>query len=183
MRMNPEQGIPLSEWLLTQSIPELSLILSRYGDEPFAKKIARAIFDRTQIQPLKTTQELCDLIEQTVPKFSRGYHPARRTFQALRIALNREMDVLESFLNKSWDLLSPNGRLTIITFHSLEDRIVTSFYKSKKGKQWFDPYGQATTESLPPVTLLKKHVPSAAELEHNPRSRSAIVRTIIKGTS
>lgn len=142
-------------------------VLFGWGEERYARRIARAIVERREQTPLKTTAELVDVIKGAVPASYRhgGLHPATRTFQALRIAVNDELGALTEALNAAWDLLAPGGRIAVITFHSLEDRIVKQMFL-----RFADRGGERITR--------KPLVPSADECAENPRARSAKLRVI-----
>lgn len=183
MRMSGE-GITAEELVNNLSEDELADIFFRYGEEKFSKRIAARIVRERTSTPIKTTSQLAELIANAVPAAARrDGHPARRCFQALRIAVNAELDVLEDVLDRAFNLLAPNGVLSIITFHSLEDRMV---------KQRFKEYctGCTCPPEIPVCVcgktprgklLFRKPVEaSAAELQENPRSRSAKLRSIIK---
>lgn len=151
---------------------ELAALLRRYGEEPFAKKIARAIVQKRKIAPLKTTVDLAKVVESVVPrKFLTK--SLSRVFQAIRIAINDELNVLEEALNSSLGCLGKGGRIVVISYHSLEDRIVKTFLRkhSFQGKE-------ETTTFVPKINILTKKpiVPSEEEIKSNPRSRSAKLR-------
>ncbi len=169
MRMSRETEITAKDLLQKLSISEMKEILQQYGEERWANRIARAIARRRQTGPLRTTGELVRLIEKCLP-FRRGrIHPATRTFQALRIAVNDELGNLRTFLAQGKNLLLPGGRLGIISFHSLEDRIVKSQFR-----EW--ARGQT---GIPPdfrILTAKPIVPSPQEVLSNPKARSARLR-------
>lgn len=167
MRMSRETKITAKDLLQRLSVSELSDILRQYGEERWANRIAKAIVRRRQIEPIHTTRELLQVIEKSLPRPShRGrIHPATRTFQALRIAVNEELNNLQTFLDQCPDLLHPRGRLCIISFHSLEDRIVKDHFR-----RW------ASFRILTPKPL----VPSSEEVFLNPRARSAKLRVAEK---
>lgn len=158
------------EILNTWGRNEIYEILKEYGEERFAKSISENIVKRRKIKKLETTFDLVSVVEESVPGFyKRGrIHPATKTFQALRIAVNDELNVLAGGLAKAWDFLKKDGRLAVISFHSLEDRIVKNFMRDKKLA------GEGEILTKKPIT------PSDEELDSNPRSRSAKLRTIIK---
>ncbi len=160
-----EEGVPAVE-LVNQADPEtLERILTEYGEEPHARSIVKSIIHHRQQKPIITTFDLVKAIEAVAPRRGK-IHPATRTFQALRIAVNRELEILEHTLRDSIDILAPHGRLAVISYHSLEDRIVKTFLKTH-------------TDSL--IILTKKPiVPSKEELQTNPRSRSAKLRVAEK---
>ena len=145
-------------------------ILNGYGEEEYAKKIAKAIVSERKVKPIRTTFHLVEVISSAVPyKYkNRKIHFATKTFQALRIAVNDEIAVLREGLRKSFERLSPNGRLVVISFHSLEDRAVKRFFKEKEEE------GEGEMITKKPIT------PSAKEVAENPRSRSAKLRVIKK---
>lgn len=149
---------------------KLETIIKNYGEERYAKNIARAIVSRREVEPIETTFQLVDVIKSAVPSAYRHgkIHPATKTFQALRIAVNDELGDLEVGLSAGFDLLSSGGRMAVITFHSLEDRIVKHFMKDKVLAQ------EGTLYTKKPIT------PTEAEVKSNPRSRSAKLRVIIK---
>jgi len=167
MRMSRETKITAQDLLQLLSVSELSEILRQYGEERWANRIAKAIVRRRQTEPIHTTRELLQVLEKSLPRpFHRGrIHPATRTFQALRIAVNEELNNLQTFLDQCPDLLHPGGRLCIISFHSLEDRIVKDHFR-----RW------ASFRTLTP----KPVVPSSEEVFLNPRARSAKLRVAEK---
>lgn len=181
MRMDQRQRFSAKELVNTYSEMELYRIIREYGEDKFAKNIAKHIVAARAEKEIETTGELTDLIKAAIPARVRmnGGHPAKRTFQAIRIALNRELEVLRESLEGMIEMLNPGGRICIITFHSLEDRIVKNIYKKSEhpctcpkdfpvcvcGKE---PLGKAVTR--------KPVVPSEEEIERNPRSKSAKLR-------
>jgi 16S rRNA (cytosine1402-N4)-methyltransferase len=160
---------------LVRKLPatELESLLREFGEERWARRIARNIVRRRQKAPLRTTRELVEVIERSVPPQRRGIHPATRTFQALRISVNEELNNLKAFLAAAPELLNPGGRLGIISYHSLEDRIVKNYFR-----EWARGEGRKN----PPFRLLtpKPVVPSEEEISRNPRARSAKMRAIEK---
>ena len=182
MRMS-KTGISARDVVNTYSEQELSDILFRYGEEKFARQIARNIVAFRQNEPIETTFQLVDIIKASYPKSKmRDSHPARKTFQAIRIEVNKELDVLEKTLDDALDCLNTGGRLCVITFHSLEDRIVKERFNS-----WLNP---CTCPKEFPVCVCGKKplgrlpfkfkAPTDAELEENPRARSAKLRCFEK---
>ena len=182
MRMS-KTGISARDVVNTYSEQELSNILFRYGEEKFARQIARNIAAFRQNEPIETTFQLVDIIKASYPKSKmRDSHPARKTFQAIRIEVNKELDVLEKTLDDALDCLNTGGRLCVITFHSLEDRIVKERFNS-----WLNP---CTCPKEFPVCVCGKKplgrlpfkfkAPTDAELEENPRARSAKLRCFEK---
>jgi 16S rRNA (cytosine1402-N4)-methyltransferase len=182
MRMDQRESMTAAAWLAQASQAAIRDVLRDYGEERFAGRIAGAIVNEREERPMLTTRDLTELIERTVPKREPGKHPATRTFQALRIFLNRELEQLEQALQQAFRLLAPGGRLAVISFHSLEDRMVKRFMRH-----------QATADHLPkrlpvqhvallaPMRLIGKAIaPDAAELARNPRARSAHLRVAEK---
>lgn len=156
--------------LSSLSAEQLETIIKNYGEERYAKSIARAIVARRELEPIETTFQLVDVIKSAVPSVYRHgkIHPATKTFQALRIAVNDELGDLETGLESAFELLASGGKLAVITFHSLEDRIVKHFMKDK------------VTASTGTLYTKKPIIPSESEVKNNPRSRSAKLRVIIK---
>jgi len=162
------------------SVDELADIFYRYGEERHGRRVARAIVEQ---RPFETTQQLADVIAAAIPKKMQGKnHPATQVFQALRIAVNDELHVIEASLPLAIDLLRPGGRLAVISFHSLEDRIVKQVFKAASTAVVAPP-GMASIEARRAVVRLvnrKPVTPSEAEIEHNPRSRSSKLRVVEK---
>ena len=176
MRMNTQSGETAAQWLNTADWKEISKVLWRYGEEKNATKIAKEIvIYRDEVKPLETTAELVGIIEK-INKFSKK-HPATRSFQAIRIYLNRELEQIENVLPAAVDALKKGGRLVVISFHSLEDRIVKRFFKKLASTGKFDkrmPIAQGTQAVL---KIIGKPVKASEdELIHNPRARSAVMR-------
>ncbi len=179
MRMDPEAGVSAADWLATAAEEEISEVIRDYGEERFARPIARAIVAARQKEAIRTTGQLADLIAATVKKREPGQHPATRSFQALRIHLNRELEELSDVLPQCVDRLLPGGRLAVISFHSLEDRIVKRFMRD-------EALGEQPPTRLPiPASMLKpgrlrlvgraQHA-ADAELAANPRTHNAVLR-------
>ncbi len=180
MRMDTAAGQPAADWLATADEHDISRVLRDYGDERHARRIARAICAARESEPIARTGQLAGIISQAIPKrfHEPGRHPATKSFQALRIFINNELDELRRVLPMVLDVLAPAGRLAVISFHSLEDRIVKRFLREQSRG---DPY----PADLPvPATALKPRLkliggvqhPAVAETEHNPRARSAVLR-------
>jgi 16S rRNA (cytosine1402-N4)-methyltransferase len=186
MRMDPDAGgRTAAELLATLGLDELANIIYKYGEERASRKIARWIIEKREAgTPVETTQQLADLVKRAVrtnPKDK--IHPATRTFQALRIAVNDELDVLDGFLADSVDILKTGGVLAVITFHSLEDRIVKLAFQRFSGRCQCPPrMPQCVCGAVKKVEILtrKPVVPSASEQKDNPRSRSAKLRACRK---
>ncbi len=180
MRMS-QAGVSAADLVNTLSWQELAKIISTYSEEKFAKNIALNIVKERELSPIETTGRLADVIKSAIPaKFKRdGGHPARKTFQALRIAVNAELDVLTKGLDAAFSILKPGGRLAVITFHSLEDRIV-----KKKMASWCEgctcppEFPICVCNKKPRAKLVNRKVIEASpqEVEENPRSRSAKLR-------
>lgn len=182
MRMNTTAGQSAAQWLQVASADEIAMVLKEYGEERFARRIAQAIVEQRQHAPLLRTRQLATLVENTVPVREKHKHPATRTFQGIRIFINRELDDLSDVLQQAVDVLMPGGRLVVISFHSLEDRIVKQFIQRKeKG----DPLPRHLPVRHQDVkrelcSVLKQVRASDAEVERNPRARSAIMRVAEK---
>ncbi len=184
MRMDPTKGQPASEWLMNEKESYIAWVLKTYGEERFAKRIAKSIVDRNHNlskEPLTRTKQLAELIEQVNPFKRKNKHPATRSFQAIRIYINSELEEIEKALKSSLNILLPQGRLSIISFHSLEDRLVKYFIREHSRKVKV-PYGLSLTDSQlknirrPILKMLGKIKPTRKEVIENPRARSSIVR-------
>jgi 16S rRNA (cytosine1402-N4)-methyltransferase len=186
MRMDAEGDDETAAELLERlSEEEIANLIYGYGEERFSRRIARRIVERRKSgSPVRTTKELAELVERSVPRKPKDkIHPATKTFQALRIAVNRELEVLEGFLKDAIDLLRPNGRLAIISFHSLEDRMVKQAFLKASGKCQCPPrIPQCLCGAKREVEILTKKPITAGdeELDLNPRSRSAKLRAVRK---
>ncbi|MDF7682563.1 16S rRNA (cytosine(1402)-N(4))-methyltransferase RsmH [Lactobacillus sp. ESL0679] len=184
MRMDQSQTLDAYQLVNNSSQKDLAAILYKYGDEKFSRQIARKIVERRQIKPVETTFELVDLIKEAIPAYARrtGGHPAKKTFQALRVAVNHELDVLRESLEEAIELLRPNGRISVITFQSDEDKIVKNIFK--KYSEVEVPRGMPMIpDSMRPMLRLvnrKPIVASAEELDNNNRSHSAKLRVAEK---
>ena len=182
MRMDPQHGPSAAEWLARASAGEIADVLYQYGEERKSRHIARAICRRRGEHPLETTAELAELVEKVLGKGEPGKHPATRTFQAIRIYLNGELDALDAALEQAVDQLMPGGRLVVISFHSLEDRRVKRLIRNESGRA---PRGRG---GMPlgaerPVRLRSLGRPrhaSREEVANNPRARSAVLRAAEK---
>jgi 16S rRNA (cytosine1402-N4)-methyltransferase len=177
MRLDSSSGEPVSAWLARATREEIRDVITRYGEERFANRIASEIVRTRATHPLTRTDELAALVARSVRTREAGKHPATRTFQALRIFINDELGQLERALPQALDLLVPGGRLAVISFHSLEDRIVKQFIR-RHSERPPELARLPLPPPLPPLALrrLGKQRPSAAELAANPRSRSAMLR-------
>jgi 16S rRNA (cytosine1402-N4)-methyltransferase len=182
MRMDDSMGPTAAEWLGRATEHEIEEVLRQYGEERYAKKIARAIVKNRQDQPLLRTGQLADLVSMSVPSREKHKHPATRTFQAIRIFLNRELEELSMALEQAVEVLAAGGRLVVISFHSLEDRLVKRFMRQMARGDHFPPGLPVTGNMLHPrMRLIGKAVyPAASEVESNPRARSSVLRVAEK---
>ncbi|MGK2851081.1 MAG: 16S rRNA (cytosine(1402)-N(4))-methyltransferase RsmH [Candidatus Limnocylindrales bacterium] len=182
MRFDTSRGIPAAEMLATLDAREMAALFGRYGEEPKAGRIARAIVDARRTAPVTTAEELAALIERVAPpnpRQPRRTHPATRVFQALRIAVNEEMDALLEGLAAALDLLRPGGRLVVLSYHSLEDRIVKRFFAAERRGCVCPPeIPVCVCGRNPRLRLVTRPsmTPTVAEIEANPRARSARLR-------
>ena len=179
MRMDTGSGLTAAQWLATASEEEIGEVIREYGEERFAKSIARTLVTARQNEPIVRTSQLAQIIAHAVGWREAGQHPATRSFQAIRIYLNRELEELTSVLPQCVDRLNPGGRLAVISFHSLEDRIVKRFMRAES-------QGEKLPDRLPIRAALLKpgrlrlvgraHHATEAEVSENPRARSAVLR-------
>ena len=182
MRMNPDRGMTAADLVNTASAAELARIFQVYGEEPNARRIASRLVSARTARPFQTTMQLALAVEEIVPRRGR-IHPATRVFQALRMAVNRELEVLESVLGQAAARLRPGGRMAVITFHSLEDRMVKEFFKLRSTPEldrpeWPEP--RPNPDYIFHALTRKPVVASAEEQQLNPRSRSAKLRAVEK---
>ena len=176
MRMDTTRGESVAQWLATAETTQIAEVIRDYGEERFALPVAKAIVARRQERgPLATTAELAQLVAGAVKTREPGQDPATRTFQALRIFINAELEELQQALEASLDILQPQGRLVVISFHSLEDRIVKQFI-AKHSREVFDRRAPFAAPQAMKLKALERVKPSAEEVKANPRSRSAIMR-------
>ena len=182
MRMDQEQKLTAYDVVNNYSKEDLARIFLKYGEDKFSNNIAKKIVEYRSTKPIETTLELVEIIKTAVPmKFRIDKHPARQIFQAIRIEVNHELDVLEPALNQALDLLNVGGRVSVITFHSLEDRIVKNIFREKCSiDEKLKGLPNIPEEYLPDFKLVenKAIVPSEEELERNPRARSSKLRVI-----
>lgn len=188
MRMDQRQDKTAGDIVNTYSESELYRVIRDYGEDQFARNIAKHICMARQKEPIRTTGELVEIIKQSIPAKIRmkGGHPAKKTFQALRIELNQELTVLEESLDDMIGFLNDGGRICIITFHSLEDRIVKSIFRKNENPCICPPNFPVCVcgrESQGKVITRKPILPGAEEMEHNPRSKSAKLRVFEKHTA
>ncbi|WP_028357733.1 16S rRNA (cytosine(1402)-N(4))-methyltransferase RsmH [Brackiella oedipodis] len=185
MRMDTSRGMTAAEWLAQASIDDMKGVIKDYGEERYAFQIAKAIANRRQSQPLRTTLELAELVANTVRQREKGQHPATRTFQAIRIYLNQELSQLASTLSSVLGLLQAGGRLSVISFHSLEDRMVKQAIAAASKLDAELARLPLRQDQLPPPQLLNlgKLKASAQEVSDNPRARSATLRVAQRTTA
>jgi 16S rRNA (cytosine1402-N4)-methyltransferase len=182
MRFDASRGVPAADLLATLSAEELTALFRRYGEEPKAARIARAIVDARKTAPVSTAEDLAALVTTVVPpnpRIPRRTHPATRVFQALRIAVNEELEALQAGLAAALDLLRPGGRLVVLSYHSLEDRIVKRFFQAERRGCVCPPEVPiCVCGRNPRLRLITRPslTPTAAEIEVNPRARSARLR-------
>ncbi len=176
MRMDTTRGESVAQWLATAETRQIAEVIRDYGEERFAGQIAKAIVARRQERgPISTTTELAQLVADTVKTREPGQNPATRTFQALRIFINAELEELQAALEASLDVLQPGGRLVVISFHSLEDRIVKQFI-AQHAREVYDRRAPFAAPKPMKLKALERIKPSEAEVAANPRARSAIMR-------
>ena len=182
MRMDTTRGMPASAWLATETQENLEKVIRDYGEERFAFQIAKAIVARRAVEPITSTGQLAALVAGAVKTREKGKDPATRTFQAVRIFINKELEELEAGLTQAYGLLAPYGRLVVISFHSLEDRIVKRFMASKASVPQPDRRLPIRAVDLPQpaMKLLARIKPSDAEISANPRARSAVMRSAMR---
>jgi len=178
MRLNPEEGRSAAEWLAQASVPELARVLRRFGEEPRARAIALAVERARRAAPIQTTGELAEIVSTVYGPAPSRRHPATRTFQAIRIFLNGELAALSSGLQQAMEMLTSGGRLCVISFHSLEDRVVKRFIRDNARE---DPVYRGLPRIPPEARARLKPIgsqvrPGDAEVARNPRSRSAVLR-------
>lgn len=178
MRMNPEQSPSAEDWINAASVDEMSVVFREYGEERYARRIAAAIVRERAEGRIRRTLELADIVARANPAWEKHKHPATRVFQAIRIFINSELDELQRVLASVVGCLSPGGRVVVIAFHSLEDRIVKQFLRAQS-------QGNVLPRGVPVMGLPegrsmrlvgKATKPSEAEVNHNPRARSAVMR-------
>ncbi|MFT5644047.1 MAG: 16S rRNA (cytosine1402-N4)-methyltransferase [Janthinobacterium sp.] len=178
MRMDTTRGVSAAEWLASETEQRLEKVIREYGEERFAFQIAKAIVARRSVEPISSTRQLASIVAGAVKTREKGKDPATRTFQAIRIFINKELEDLEIGLNQAYACLAPGARMVVISFHSLEDRIVKRFFASKVHLPQPDRRLPIRAVDLPQpeMRLIAKMKPSLAEVERNPRSRSAVMR-------
>ena len=184
MRMDTRQPVTAATLLNTESAEEIARIFWEYGDERESRRFARAIVHDRELRPFTTTRQLAELIERLSPRAGRKAHPATRVFQALRIAVNDEIGSLNRGLAGALKILKPGGRLAVITFHSLEDRVVKLFGRERARDYTFEEIDEPELRKpcVPEIKLISRKaiMPGEVELAENPRSRSAQLRVMEK---
>ena len=184
MRMNPDAGISAAQFIASASADEIARVFKEYGEERFAKRMARAVVERRELKPFERTADLAQVLTDANPAWEKGKNPATRAFQGLRIHVNNELGDLERGLDAALETLAVGGRLVVISFHSLEDRIVKQFMKRQaKGEADNLPRDLPIIPKAfePRLKLLGKPIfASDAEVKANPRSRSAVMRVAEK---
>lgn len=180
MRMNQKQKLSAYEVVNEYQLEDLIRIFREYGEEKYATSIAKRIVDVRKSKKIETTLELVDIIKSSVPeKYKREKHPARKVFQAIRIEVNKELDVFSSALNQALELLKVNGRICVITFHSLEDKICKERFKKVSDiKSELKKLPVIPDSYLPQFKIIKTVLSTKEEIENNPRARSAKLRVI-----
>jgi len=180
MRMNPQQAPSAAEWLASADEKVIADVIFKYGEERFSRRIARLIVERRAETPITTTLELAELAAKAVPKKEKHKHPATRTFQAIRIFINRELEDLELGLKVAAEKLAPGGRLVVISFHSLEDRLVKRFMRDlARGPQMPKGIPVTAAEESSEYRLIGKASKAASdEVTDNVRARSAVMRVL-----
>jgi 16S rRNA (cytosine1402-N4)-methyltransferase len=178
MRMNTTSGMSAAEWLALETEHNIEKVIRDYGEERFAFQIAKAIVAGRAVTPILRTRQLAEIVAGAVKTREKGKNPATRTFQAIRIYINKELEELEAGLASAFALLSPGGRLVVISFHSLEDRIVKQFLAARA--KLLQPDRRLPIRAVdlpkPEMKLIAKRKPSDLEIADNPRSRSAVMR-------
>jgi len=178
MRMDTTRGMSAAEWVATAEQNHLEKVIRNYGEERFAFQIAKAIVARRAVEPISSTRQLAAIVASTVKSREKGKDPATRTFQAIRIFINQELEDLEAGLTAAYSMLAPGARMSVISFHSLEDRMVKQFFASKANVEQPDRRLPIRAVDLPQplMKLVAKIKPSTEEVDANPRSRSAVLR-------
>lgn len=181
MRMDNTAGITAENWLAMAKESEIAQVLKEFGEERFARRIANAIVKTRGLEPITTTSQLAEIVKKANPAWEKGKNPATRTFQAIRIFLNRELQELNQVLEQALNVLSIGGRLVVISFHSLEDRIVKNFMRRwSKGEQLPKELPIISKERPRLQSLGHGTKPTATEIAQNPRARSAVLRVAEK---
>ncbi|WP_341502920.1 16S rRNA (cytosine(1402)-N(4))-methyltransferase RsmH [Gallaecimonas sp. GXIMD4217] len=184
MRMDPHSGESAADWLNRADEQDIAWVLKTFGEERYSRRIARAIVARRQEAPLARTGELADLIAKAAPSKEKHKHPATRSFQAIRIYVNSELDEVKTALEAALKVLAPGGRLAVISFHSLEDRLVKQFIRAQEKGPELPPGLPVTEDQIRRHQKLKSLgkpiFPSEAETQANPRARSSVLRIAMR---
>ncbi len=182
MRMDTTRGMSAAEWLANETQDNLEKVIRDYGEERFAFQIAKAIVARRSVKPIVGTRDLAEIVAGAVKTREQGKDPATRTFQAIRIHINKELEELEAGLVQAYGRLAPYGRMVVISFHSLEDRIVKRFMAGKASVPQPDRRLPIRAADLPQpeMKLLSRIMPGEAEVAANPRARSAVMRSAMR---
>ncbi len=182
MRMNTGQALNAADWVNSADEQQIARVLWEFGEERFSRRIARAIVEERKEQPITGTGRLAEIVKRANPRWEKDKHPATRAFQAIRIFINQELDDLQVTLERAIDILKPGGRLVVISFHSLEDRIVKRFFKTATKGPVLPKEVMITSEMWQPkLKVVGKAVKAGGvELSHNIRSRSAVMRVAEK---
>ena len=182
MRMDRTSGITASEWINSADTRQLEQVIREYGEEKYARRIARAIDLARQAGPITHTLQLAEIIAESIPTREQGKNPATRSFQAIRIFINSELEDLKAVLSQVQQALRPGGRLVVLSFHSLEDRIVKQFMQHEARGDDFPPDLPVLSRYIKPrLKIISKGIrPDAAEIRKNPRARSAVLRVAEK---
>ena len=178
MRMDTSRGLTAAQWLAEASVDDIKEVIAKYGEERFAFQIAKAVVARRESRPLRTTLDLAELVASVVRTREKGQHPATRTFQAIRIYINQELEELALALEAVLTLLAPGGRIAVISFHSLEDRMVKQCFMAASRPPEATARLPIPEKDMPQPVLrsLGRVLPDDAEIQENPRSRSAVLR-------
>lgn len=178
MRMDPQSGPSAADWINSARESEIADVLKRFGEERYARRIARAIVQSRSEQPITSTGKLAEVVKQAHPRWERDKHPATRVFQGIRIFINQELEALRKALGQALGVLAVGGRLVVISFHSLEDKIVKKFISLQtKGDNFPRDLPITHSQLQPTLKSIGKAVrPNDSEIDQNPRSRSAIMR-------
>jgi 16S rRNA (cytosine1402-N4)-methyltransferase len=178
MRMDTTRGVSAADWLADENEQTIGKVIRDYGEERFAVQIAKAIVARRAVEPISSTRQLAQVVAQAVKTREKGKDPATRTFQAIRIYINKELEELEIGLAKGFHQMAPRGRMVVISFHSLEDRIVKQFMASKANVPQPDRRLPIRAADLPQplMKLISRRKPGDLEISDNPRARSAVMR-------
>jgi 16S rRNA (cytosine1402-N4)-methyltransferase len=182
MRMNPDVGQSAAQWLAVASASEITQVLKDYGEERYAKRLANAVVNEREKNPINTTLHLAEILKEAHPAWEKGKHPATKSFQAIRIFINNELGDLNDFLDRVLDVLEVGGRLVVISFHSLEDRIVKRFIKRHVRGDDLPAGVPVTVDQLNRrlIEVGKAAKASSGEVDKNVRSRSAVMRVAEK---